>query len=160
MTCRRTGSSGRLWRHRPGLEPCYSRDVLGNWRGFDERLGAGTSVGGMEEHHAFFSLIDLGYSVVYTPTAVARHPALLNSRVSEARQKRNLRAASFCLTMLLVEEPRHRRRLATYAFQALRRTPREWRAQMAPQEGTVPRWQRVGAEISGIGLYFRSRFSR
>jgi hypothetical protein len=44
------------------------------WRGFDENLGRDTILNGGEEYYEFFTLIEGGYRIVYTPDAIVRHP--------------------------------------------------------------------------------------
>jgi len=139
-----------------GSNLAIRRSVFSAWSGFDERLGAGTRVGAMEEHHAFFSLVNRGYRVVYTPAAKVRHPP----RRREMQLQRDLRritAASFCMALLLVEEPRHRRRAAQYALESFRGTPRSWRAEMAGPGASIPRWRKVLAQVAGLVLYVVSR---
>jgi glycosyltransferase involved in cell wall biosynthesis len=137
------------------------RGVFEAWPGFDERLGRGTRFGvvGMEEHYAFFSLIDQGHRVVYTPAARVRHPYPQTEAELRARHLRQLVAASFQLTLLLVEEPRYRRRTVRYAFEALRATSRPWRREMGIPVSPIPRWERVPAQLAGVALYLLFRLS-
>jgi cellulose synthase/poly-beta-1,6-N-acetylglucosamine synthase-like glycosyltransferase len=137
------------------------RSVFGTWPGFDERLGRGTRFGviGMEEHYAFFSLIDQGHRVVYTPAAQVRHRFPQTEAELRARHLRQLTAASFHLTLLLVEEPRYRRRAARYALEALRATSRTWRREMGIPVSAIPSWERVPAQFAGVALYMFFRLS-
>ena len=131
------------------------RSVFGTWPGFDERLGRGTRFGviGMEEHYAFFSLIDQGHRVVYTPNARVRHPFPQTEAELRARHLRQLTAASFHCTLLLVEERAYRRRVARYALEKLSRTPRTWRTRMGTPTSAIPRWREVSAQLFGVALY-------
>ena len=107
--------------------------------GFDERLGAGTRVGGMEEHHAFFSLIDRGHRVVYTPAAKVLHPSWTPAELAP-RQLTDLTAASFYVALRIAEEPRHR-----------------WRAGAGTFSMPIPRWRKARAQVVGMVLYLLSR---
>jgi cellulose synthase/poly-beta-1,6-N-acetylglucosamine synthase-like glycosyltransferase len=137
------------------------RSLFGRWSGFDERLGRGTKFGviGMEEHYALFSLIDQGHRVVYTPAARVRHPFPQTETELRARHLRQLTAASFHLALLLVEEPRYRRRAVRYALEALRATSRPWRREMGIPVLAIPRWEKVPAQLAGVALYPLFRLS-
>lgn len=140
-----------------GANLAVRRGVLETWPGFDERLGAGTRGLGMEEHHAFFSLIDCGYRVVYTPAARVQHPFPRAQRDFRARHLTQVRAASFLVALLLAEEPRYRRPAAKYALQALSGATRPWRAGMGPSAPSVSRSSVLGAYLGGVALYISTR---
>ena len=128
------------------------------WPGFQERLGRGAWVPGGEEHHAFFSLVDRGHRVVYTPRAVVHHPYPRELRDFRARLVRNRAAAAGYMTLLLVEESRYRRTLLKYVTEWLAGKPRTWRALATPaQPRVVPRWRMAVAGLRGPLLYACAR---
>jgi glycosyltransferase involved in cell wall biosynthesis len=106
-----------------GANMAFRRSLLTEWRGFDERLGLGTRVG-CEEHYAFFQCLEAGHAAVATPDAVVFHPRIADS--GRRRRAARLASASYFL-FLLINEPRHRRRIARYILGGLRREPRQWR---------------------------------
>jgi cellulose synthase/poly-beta-1,6-N-acetylglucosamine synthase-like glycosyltransferase len=142
-----------------GCNMAIRRAVLCTWPGFDERLGRGTRFGalGLEEHYAFFCLIDRGYRVVYTPRARVRHrfPETLGDL--HALRLSQLSAASFQCALLLAEEPRYRRRAARYALEAVGGTARSWREGTDVRLPPITRWQSACARIRGAAFYVASR---
>jgi cellulose synthase/poly-beta-1,6-N-acetylglucosamine synthase-like glycosyltransferase len=142
-----------------GANMAIRRTVLRTWPGFNERLGKGTRVGaiGMEEHYAFFSLIDRGYRVVYTPGARVRHPFPQTDAELRARELSQLTAASFHCALLFAEEPRYRWRAARYALEAVGGKPRPWRERMGPATPSIRGWQGALARFRGVMLYLASR---
>ena len=128
--------------------------------GFDERLGRGAILGGYEEHHAFFSLIDRGYRVVYAPDAIVSHPFARSEREHRAHQITDTAALTGYITLLLVEQPRYRRALLSFVMRALRRAlPRLRRAQGTVPPGVIPRWTEPFLWLWGPVLYLRSLVS-
>ena len=142
-----------------GSNMAIRRNVLRTWPGFDERLGRGTRFGaiGLEEHYAFFCLIDRGFRVVYTPSVRVRHP--LPQRDDELRTLRlsQVAAASFQCALLLAEEPQYRRRAARYALEAVGGTPRPWREGTDVSLPSITRWQVAVARFRGAALYAATR---
>lgn len=103
------------------------REVFAIWPGFRESLGLGAALHGAEEQHAFFSVVRRGGRIRYEPSAVVRHP--LPSTWAEVRRRhlRDLeRVAGYC-SLLFVEEPEYRVRVARYVLGGLFRRPRRWR---------------------------------
>lgn len=140
-----------------GGNMAFRRSAFDVWPGFDERLGAGASLPGGEEHHAFFALIDRGYRVVYTPLAVVRHPYPPTLPELRARYLKSLTAAAGYLTFLFFEEPRYRWAAAKYVVQALRGARRPWHGRLpGPRPRIVPRWRKLIAYLSGPLLYART----
>jgi O-antigen biosynthesis protein len=130
------------------------------WPGFEERLGRGAILHGSEEHHAFFSLIERGYRVVYTPHAVVRHPYPRTLQELRARHLSELTGFTGYLTLLLVEEPRYRRATLRYVIEALTGTPHPWRSRAAsPHPRLVPRWRMLLACLCGPFRYAQSRLT-
>jgi hypothetical protein len=135
----------------------FRRVAFDVWPGFDERLGRGVLIQGGEEHHAFFSLIDRGYSIVYTPAAVVRHNCPQTLGELRARHLRDLTAASAYITLLFFEEGRYRRRVLKYINEALQYTPRVWRDSKPNSiQRIVPRWRTVVAYLYGPLVYLRA----
>jgi cellulose synthase/poly-beta-1,6-N-acetylglucosamine synthase-like glycosyltransferase len=142
-----------------GANMAIRRSALRTWPGFDERLGRGTRVGavGMEEHYAFFSLIDGGYRVIYTPSALVRHPFPQTDAELRSRHLGQLTAASFHCTLLLAEQPGYRWRAARYALAAAGGKPRPWRESLGPPTRSIRGWQGALARVRGVALYLASR---
>ena len=146
-----------------GGNMAFRRAVFAFWPGFDLRLGRGTPLHGHEEHHAFFSLIDRGYRVVFTPRAVVRHPDPPTTEAVRKRRLKDLAASTAYITFLFVEEPRYRREVVRYVVQAIRG---KRRAARLPVPGTqlYPRTVSPGrtflAYLSGPFLYARSCFGQ
>jgi O-antigen biosynthesis protein len=110
-----------------GGNMAFRRAAFDEWDGFDVRLGRGAVIEGGEEQYAFFSLIDRGFNVVYTPDAVVRHPQQYETSRAKARYVAECSTATAYLTFLFLKEPRYRRALLQYAVQALLGRQRQWR---------------------------------
>jgi len=134
------------------------RAAFEHWPGFHERLGRGALVNGGEEHHAFFSLVDRGFRVVYTPHARVRHPFPGTAADLRRRQLRDATAAAAYMTLLFVEEPRYRRRVLSYVAGWLGGARRTWRANRVPAASRLAaRWRMLAAYGAGPLLYACSR---
>jgi glycosyltransferase involved in cell wall biosynthesis len=137
------------------LNLALRRSVLEHWRGFDERIGVGTPLPGHEEQRAFLDLIELGFRLVYAPGAYVRHP--LHAKSAEELRRRSLvrmQATSAYITLLMVEEPRHRREVLTYIWNKL------WQSsasRVVPGAEAASLHRRLLARLQGPGRYFRSR---
>jgi len=141
-----------------GGNMAFRRTAFDVWPGFHERLGRGSALHGGEEHHAFFSLIDRGSRVVYTSLAVTRHPFPRTMEDLRARHLRDLTAATAYITLMFAEEPRYRRLLARYVYEALKGSRRSWRREgITLRPRIVPRWHMLLAWLSGPLLYARTR---
>ncbi len=143
-----------------GPNMAFRRSAFEVWDGFDERLGPGTIIHGCEESRAFFSLVERGFHVVYTPAALVLHPSPPPSDLQvRARYLNTLTASTAYLTLLMVEEPAYRRKTLAIVVAALRRTSRPWRLPVhllyAPR--TISRWRRLMACLSGPVQYLRVR---
>jgi glycosyltransferase involved in cell wall biosynthesis len=143
-----------------GMNMAFRRRAFDLWPGFHESLGRGTILHGGEEHHAFLSLVGLGYRVVHTPQAVVLHPFPPTMRDLRFREIRDLAGAVGYVTLLFVEEPRHRRALIKYVTEALRGKPRGWRGQMQCRPRIVPWWCALFFRALGPLLYACARVSR
>jgi hypothetical protein len=142
-----------------GPNMAFRRHLFDSWEGFDERIGAGTLIHGGEEGKAFADVLERGHRVVYTPRALVIHPASLTGQEAmTARFLASLAAQTAYLTLLLVEQRRHRKRLLAYLVSAVLRRPRRWRATAgikAPRAAGPVRT--LLAYVSGPFLYLRMR---
>lgn len=138
-----------------GIAPnlAIRRSVLQQWKGFDERLGPGTLVPGHEEQRAFHELIELGYRIVYQPESRVVHPSV--PRTEEELRYRSLlrmQSAMAYMTLLLLEEPLHRREVLAYACGKFR-----GRFRQESETVPIPLWRTAASRLYGVSLYFRSR---
>jgi glycosyltransferase involved in cell wall biosynthesis len=140
-----------------GGNMAFRRCAFDIWPGFDDRLGRGALLWGGEEHYAFFSLIDRGYRIVYTPHAVVRHPYPHTMEELRAEYLKGYSALAGYLTMLFIEQPRHRRTTLTYIVSGIKGVERTWRYSGVKPLVQPPRfassWQRMIAYLSGPLLY-------
>lgn len=127
------------------------------WPGFDERLGRGTFIDAGEESYAFFSLIDRGYRVAYTPHAIVTHPHHLTAEKLRSRYRKDFASATAYMTFLYWEEPAYRVALKRFVLDALRNKPRSWRVMPVASARSVPRWLLWTAQLAGPWLYLRTR---
>jgi len=139
-----------------GLGPnlAIRRSVFQQWGGFDERLGPGTPVPGHEEQYAFLQLIDLGFRLVYTPDARVTHP-LRGCSAEELRMRslRRMQASSAYLTLLMVEQRRHRRKVLGYIF---RKSFGRTKLHGGSKGVRISKIRCLIARLQGPGLYFKS----
>jgi O-antigen biosynthesis protein len=134
------------------------RSVLSAWGGFDERLGRGAPLDAGEEMHAYFSLVRAGHRVVYTPDAVARHPAPASFLELRQRILHGAVTASAYLALLFAEYPEQRPQVVRYVAEALRGQERQWRPKPASaRTAVVPRWRERLAWLLGPWSYLRMR---
>ena len=107
-----------------GTNMAFRRDAFALWPGFRESLGHGTPIPGNEEHYAFFQLVRLGHTLAYTPDAVVRHPFPETMDELRRLELRNATRLGGYATLLLVEEPEHRRDVLRFLrAAAVRRRP-------------------------------------
>lgn len=111
----------------PGCNMAFRRQAFEVWPGFNERTDRGTPVHGGGEQYAFFSLVDRGFAVAYTPYAIVRHPSPPTMDILRRRYLQDLTASTAYFTMLLIEESKHRRATMRYLWEALIGTTRDWR---------------------------------
>jgi glycosyltransferase involved in cell wall biosynthesis len=134
-----------------GANMAFRRSAFDQWAGFDERLGVGAAVPAGEEHHAFFSLVELGYRVVYAPDAVVRHPYPATLAALRARHVATVASSAAYLLHLLLEAPRHRRLALGFALRALRGggerpAPEAERARFGPWHQSC--WAALGGALA------------
>ena len=144
-----------------GMNMAFRRQAWEVWPGFDERLGLGAAIEGGEEHYSFFSLIDSGYRVVYTPDAVVRHPAC--PRPAHEVRSRFLKecvGAGAYLAFLFFEEPRYRRDVLRFVGEWLLGVRRDWRGGERVPGRIAPAWRVLLARCCGPFVYVRSRLGR
>jgi cellulose synthase/poly-beta-1,6-N-acetylglucosamine synthase-like glycosyltransferase len=140
-----------------GYNMAFRRRVFETWPGFHESLGRGAALIAGEEHHAFFSLIDRGHRVVYTPRAVIRHPYPRTVEELQRRHLSQLSEATAYITFMFVEEPAYRWAIVKYVLGAAFGTRRTWRcrgARKGPQ--LAGPWATLAARLGGPLLYMRS----
>jgi len=132
----------------------FRREVFDVWPGFCESLGAGSRIIGGEEHYAFFTLIDLGFRVVYSPQAVVSHPCPRTTAELKARHYRYLSASIGYIALLFFEQPRWRGRILKYLAEAARGVPRPWRGSSSPSGMRInSRWRTAQAVAEGLARY-------
>jgi glycosyltransferase involved in cell wall biosynthesis len=111
----------------PGCNMAVRRSAFEVWPGFHERTDRGTPVHGGGEQYAFFSLVARGFAVAYCPDAVVRHPFPPTMEALRRRHFQDIVASTAYFTMLLIEEPAHRRATLRYLWEAMTGATREWR---------------------------------
>ena len=139
----------------PGCNMALRRKAFEIWPGFHEGTDRGTPLHGGGEQHAFYSLVDRGYAVSYTPDAVVRHPFPSTMEAVRSRYLRDLTASTAYFTMMLVEEPRNRVALLRYLWESVKGTPRSWRGDVTQRPRVVPFYRSAGALAAGPFKYLQ-----
>ena len=142
----------------PGCNMALRRKAFEVWPGFHEGTDRGTAVYGGGEQHAFFSLVDRGFAVAYTPFAVVRHPFPATMDALRSRYLRDLTASTAYFTMMLVEEGRHRGKTARYLLESIAGRQRSWRGTPVAGPKVVGSHERVGAILLGPIRYVQGLF--
>ena len=143
-----------------GANMAFRRSAFAVWPGFDVRLGRGAAIDGGEENYAFFSLVQLGFRILYTPDAVVRHSVNGTSAEITSQHLHSLSTISAYILFLLVEHPRYRTRLLRYIFGGMRAASRPWRDDATTGVGRIaPRSRELLAWLSGPWLFAKSRFN-
>jgi hypothetical protein len=143
-----------------GNNMAFRRSLFDGWSGFDTRLGRGAPVASGEEHRALGELIERGWTVVYTPAAIVRHP---EPCTSPERREQHLRSRSdlAAYAVFLLLETRARWRVARYLTEAGLGVRRPWRFQTAPvPPGLVSRRDVVRAYMHGVWTAVRASVRR
>ncbi|MBI2815514.1 MAG: glycosyltransferase [Acidobacteria bacterium] len=136
----------------------FRRSVFQSWRGFDERIGLGTPLGGGAEPYAFFSLVAMGYRLVYTPRAIMAHPFPRTMASLRRRHLKQMTTTAGYVALLFLEQRRYRTELVQYASRWIRGVPPVWRTQVTgPLPRIAPRWREVltaaaGPVLCGLSL--------
>jgi cellulose synthase/poly-beta-1,6-N-acetylglucosamine synthase-like glycosyltransferase len=140
----------------PGCNMAIRRTAFEVWPGFHERTGRGTPIHGGDEQYAFFSLVDRGFRVAYTPQALVRHPFPPTMETLRRRYLGDLTASTAFFTMLLVEEAGHRRRTLRYLWEAIRGKERTWRGTVKERPRLVSPVRYALALVIGPFKYLQS----
>ena len=130
------------------------RTACADWPTFDERLGRGAPFEIAEENYAFASILCLGYTAVYTPAAIVRHPSL--HRRSIIQETRN----SIAYWLLLFSEfPARRLDLLRFVLRRLRRERLDWpRDSQDPGDIINSGWRvQIKAAMSALLLFLRTK---
>ena len=121
---------------------------------FDERLGRGAPLHGMEEHYASVRLLSLSYCAAHVPAAIVVHPYVSRSSIEE-----DASCAIAYWLLLFLENPGHRLELMSFLWRRFRRKPLTW-SRNSPPLGLIVTsgWTvRIKASLRGILLYIRAR---
>ncbi|MGA7651003.1 MAG: glycosyltransferase family 2 protein [Terracidiphilus sp.] len=137
-----------------GANMALRRDKCTDWTVFDERMGRGAPLDGMEEHHAFVRLLFRGNRAVHLPDAVVIHSSQRPSNVIlEARN-------SFAYWLILFSEyPDYRSKLIRFLVRRLFHRPLGWHRD-SPDPGEIMASDLpslVKAGIAGLFLFLRNR---
>jgi glycosyltransferase involved in cell wall biosynthesis len=133
----------------------FRRAVFAAWPGFEERIGRGVAVSGGEEHYAFFTLIDRGHRVAYTPDAMVFHP---DTRMTPQLKLRRISEASAYGFFVAARHPRHAAKVARFFVEAALRRKRAWRSGHAtPLLAGLPLWGALRAFAAGLAMCWRAR---
>jgi glycosyltransferase involved in cell wall biosynthesis len=143
-----------------GGNMAFRRGAFDIWPGFDVRLGRGGIISAGEEHRAFFSLVDRGYRVVYTPEALVRHPCAASLAEVRSRELSNRTAAVAYMALMLMEEPLYRRATLRYFGQGILGRRRTWRYPPPEYMRCPSRWSELLAASRGLLLAPKAHFAR
>ena len=99
-----------------GGNMAFRREFLTTIGGFDERLGKGSDIEAFEENYTMFRLVDAGFTMIYTPSAVTLHPAKATLPFFEEQQLRNRAAFTAYVTLLLGRYPKHATRVLSFLW--------------------------------------------
>jgi len=143
-----------------GCNMAFRRRALEEETVFDPRLGRGAYLYGSEEHHAFFKLVNRGWSVVYTPQAVVHHACIEFFADPGTYHRKTLASVAGYATLLFLEEPFFRAGLLKYVTRSLNGGP-PWREPKAKMPAHVSsRWHKLLACFHGPFLYALTRLRR
>jgi glycosyltransferase involved in cell wall biosynthesis len=140
-----------------GSNMAFRRSAFDVGPGFDVRLDRGAPLHGGGEHHAFFSVIESGYAILYTPAAEVIHPRRDHWEDPATSISKDLRAAVAYMTLLLFES-RHKRRVIRYLLGAACGAHRPWRwVSVTKKSYPLPFHNRLVLLLEGFLLYVRNR---
>lgn len=141
-----------------GGNMAFRRSAFEVWPGFDPRLGRGAVVDSSEDNYAFFSLVERGYRVAYSPDAVVVHPTRRTAEEYRSRYLKDCAVSIGYLTLLLIEQPKYRGLVLKYIVAGLSGRRRSWRGPLTyPNALLAPTWRVMMARLSGPLLYARLR---
>lgn len=133
-----------------GANMAFRRSVFERWPGFDVRLGRGQVLNTGEEDYAFFTLIERGFRVSFTPAARVYHDTTSN----------NLVEAAVYLTFLWFEERRYRPAMMRFIRRSAMSSPHAWRPTVGSEKSqTQSRLQKVAATLRGFKIYLQFRLA-
>jgi O-antigen biosynthesis protein len=131
----------------------FRRSLFDSW-GFDESIGRGMMIDCNTETYAFFSLLDRGLRVSYSPRAIVFHPdqpTHLQARLHNVTQM----GAYAC--HLVARHPRYALATAKYFVEGFFGKRREWKEWISDEEPEpMPRMLAVKALLAGPLVYARS----
>ena len=141
----------------PGTNMAIRKESCIGWTVFDERMGRGAPLDGMEELHACVRLVFRGNRAVHLPDAVVVHSSQRpNDVIREARN-------SFAYSLILFSEyPGYRKRLFAFLVRRLFRRPLGWQRNSTDPGQIVASGlpTLAKAAFSGLLLYLRNRKPR
>ncbi len=140
-----------------GANMAVRRSAFAGWRGFDERIGAGTRIYGGEEPLAFFELVAGGNRVVYAPSSVVRHAFPHSMNELRRRALRAIESSAAYITLLFFEKPAYRKETWRYIKGKLARRKALYSRETAAGRPLVPGWRVLAARIKGVWLYIVMR---
>jgi glycosyltransferase involved in cell wall biosynthesis len=132
------------------------RELFNEGFRFAEDLGAGTSIGAYEEAYAFYTLVRDGAQIAYLPEAVVEHYDQGPPGTPKSREIWGAHDYGGFITLLLLNEPRFRRRTASYILKALGNSRRPWRRPEA-RPRPVNRLRMLVAACRGSLSYLAAR---
>jgi cellulose synthase/poly-beta-1,6-N-acetylglucosamine synthase-like glycosyltransferase len=138
-----------------GGSMAFRQSAFEVWPGFNERLGRGTPLDGNEEHHAFFSLVRLGFKVVGTPNASVWHPCPPTMEALRSRRLKDNAALGGFFCMMLVEEKGYRLATIRHILRKLL-SPQPDRTSGAVRIRVTSRTESLLARLRGPWLYLLS----
>lgn len=127
-----------------------------DWPGFDARLGRGGPLRAGEDNFAFFSLVDRGFRVVYTPDAVVRHPGPTTAGELRAHELQALSELGLYIGFLF-EETSHRRELVRYVLSRI--VGRRGRLHPSREHRLASHLHEVFQVFKGVVLYAQLRLT-
>ena len=142
-----------------GANMAFRRSAFAVWPGFDIRLGRGATIDGGDENYAFFSLVHLGFRILYTPEAVVRHSVSGTSAEITSKYLHSLATVSAYAVFLFAEHPQYRKRLLRYIAGGMCAASRPWHEKEMTAAGRLaPRSRETLAWLAGPWLFAKSRF--
>jgi glycosyltransferase involved in cell wall biosynthesis len=132
----------------------FRKEVFARWPGFEESIGRGVAISGGEEHHAFFSIIELGHCVAYTPRAMVFHAEKARTR---ALALRAITESAAYAAFLAQRHPRYAARIAKFYLEAVFARKRPWRVGgEAPMLAGISRLEAMAAFLEGPRIAMRA----
>jgi glycosyltransferase involved in cell wall biosynthesis len=127
------------------------RSCFGQWQGFHEGLGRGCQLDSLEEHYAYFQLVELGYVAVHNPRATYYHEQKLGAEL-EARMRRDHASAAAYILFLFKEHPKYRMELLRFVTS---RILKQVATRLSNTEERMSFRTYTAAWLSGIKTYWK-----